>query len=105
MNYLGLYASQNIDKCFEKYGVSSLLRFTPRDKIMLRIGYQYIESVFIFRILAIQMDNSATYETFEVFDMDFCQATSEEEIVNIAYDIAEKIIGYNKDILRYYMKR
>lgn len=40
MNYLGLYVSQNIDKCFEKHGVSSLLRFTPRDKIMLRIGYQ-----------------------------------------------------------------
>lgn len=40
MNYLGLYASQNIDKCFEKHEVSSLLRFTPRDKIMLRIGYQ-----------------------------------------------------------------
>lgn len=105
MNYLGLYASQNIDKYFEKHGVSSLLRFTPRDKIMLRIGYQYIESVFIFRILAIQMDNSATYETFEVFDMDFFQATSEEELVIFAYDIAKKIIDYNTDVLRYYMKR
>ena len=105
MNYLGIYASQNIDKCFKKNGVSNLLRFTPRDKIMIRIGYQYIERVFVFRLLAIQMDNSATYETFEVFDMDFCQAKSEEEIVNIAYDIAEKILDYNKDIIRYYKER
>ena len=105
MKYLGLYSSQNVDEFFEKSELKTLLCFTEAEEIMVRIGYQCIEQNFVFRILAIQIDNSPTYETFEMFEMDEYQTKSDEELKNYARLNAEKVIRYNSEILNYYIRK
>ena len=104
MKYIGLYSSQNIDSCFKKYKVKNLLCFTKKE-IPLRIGYHFINDTYVLMLLAVQMDNSATYETFELFDMDSLQAKTLKEIEDLARNIAEEIIDYNKEIVQYYFKK
>lgn len=102
MEYLGLLSSQDVYQYFKEKGLKTLIRFTQIDNIMVLIGYQYIKPDVVLGLLAIQMENSSTYETFEVFDMSFLQKESISELEDYACSFAEGIIKYNKDILRYY---
>ena len=58
--------------------------------------------MFVLKNLAIQLDNSSTYEVFEIFELNNLQTTTEKEMKDLVNQIAEEVVKYNKDILKYY---
>ena len=102
MKYLGIIYSQNIDTYFEKNKVQDLNHFTKTDKLPIRIGFVFVDRVYIPKYLAIQLDNSSTYEVFEMFELNNLQTTTEKEMKDLVNQIAEEVVKYNKDILKYY---
>lgn len=105
MEFLGITSSQNVEKLFEQNELKNIFKATFTDKLPIRIGYSFIDNLFVFRFLAIQMDNSYTYETFEVFDMDSITTNSFEDMIAIACTTADKIVEYNKRIVRHYKEQ
>ena len=102
MKYLGIIYSQNIDTYFEKNKVQDLIHFTKTDKLPIRIGFIFVDGMFVLKNLAIQLDNSSTYEVFEIFELNNLQTTTEKEMKDLVNQIAEEVVKYNKDILKYY---
>jgi flagellar biosynthesis/type III secretory pathway protein FliH len=58
--------------------------------------------MYVLKNLAIQLDNSSTYEVFEIFELNNLQTTTEKEMKDLVNQIAEEVVKYNKDILKYY---
>lgn len=106
MKFLGIFNSQNIEKFFTDEKVKNLFQFTTEDNLPIRIGYYLMEKerTVVFRYLAIQMENTSTYETFELFNMDEFGPLLIDEIEAIAKSIADEIIAYNKAMIQYYVK-
>ena len=102
MKYLGIYFSQNIDTFFKKNNVKGLFHFTKTENLPIRIGFIFADELFIPKYLAIQLNNTSTYETFEMFEINNLQTTTEKELKDLANEIAEEVVKYNKDILKYY---
>ncbi|MBR5332344.1 MAG: hypothetical protein IKV32_03460 [Muribaculaceae bacterium] len=102
MKYLGIYSSQNVDLKFEKMNMKSAFHCTKTDKLPIIIGFIFVDEMIIPKFLAIQLDNSSTHESFELFEIGNIQFNTEKEMKDIASNIAEEIVRYNKDILRFY---
>ncbi len=102
MEYLGIKSSRDIDSFFENNGVNNLYAYTKVDQLPIRIGYAFIEDLFVIKYLAIQMDNSTTNDTFELIEIDIIQTSSDKEMEDLACQFADKIVRYNKDIIQYY---
>lgn len=105
MKFIGIKESQNIDKYFTENKVNNLYCFSAIDSRLIRIGYCLLDDKFVLRFLAIQLDNTPNYETFELFDMEYSNyftSTDVEPIKVVAQSISDEIIKYNNTILQYY---
>ena len=105
MKFIGIKTSQDIEKYFKENEVNILLEFSSIDSRPIRIGYCLLDDKFVLRFIAIQLDNTPTYETFELFDMEYSNyftSTDVKPIKVIAQSVSDEIIKYNNTILQYY---
>lgn len=102
MKFLGVVNSQIIEELFAKENVKNLFQFTSKDNLPIRVGFCFTDNTCVLRFLAIQLENTSTFETFELFDMEYLGPYTIEDIEIIAKNISDEIVEYNKTILRYY---
>lgn len=103
MKYLGLVSKNKVDTIYMNNKVDNLFGYTS-NKLLIRIGYQYIDNLWVAKYMAIQMDNSATSETFEIFEICDIPATSEKEMRDVICQIADEVVKYNIEIIQYYSR-
>lgn len=102
MIFLGITTSQDIERIFKEQKLQGIFHFTSIDKIPIRVGYTLAENRFVVMLLAIQLENTATYEMFELFKMGSIQTDSSDEMKTLAQNVADEVLDYNKRILHYY---
>lgn len=102
MKYIGIESSQSVQRLFDNEKLKSLYAETKEDNLMIRCGYKFIEENFLIVIIAIRLENTATYEMFQVFEMDNLIVNDFNDIKPLIIPIANSIVEYNKDICRYY---
>ena len=102
MKYIDIRSSQSVQKLFEKEELLSLYAETTEGKLMIRCGYKFIEGKFLIEIIGIRLENTTTYEMFQVFEMENLIVNDYYGIKPLVISRADSVEKYDKDICQYY---
>lgn len=106
MKFIGLVNKNEVETIYTNNKVNNLLGYTSVDKLTIKIGFQFVDNLWVAKYMAIQMDNSETNEMYELFEINYdIQTSSDKEMKEVICQMADEIVRYNKDIMQYYFKR
>lgn len=106
MEFCGICASQNLDKELRNKGFNIAYSKTSGDGLLVCCGHKLVEGTdkICIYVIGIALQNTDSYETYEVFSVDNMIADNYENMKQMAKDFADKVISYNKTICSYYKK-
>ena len=105
MEHKGIGSSQSVQKLFMAKKLKSLYAQTTEDNLMIRCGYRFMDGRYLIEIIALCLENTETYEMFQVFEMENLIVNNYNDIKPLVVAIADSVIKYDKDICQYYKSR
>lgn len=105
MKYISITSSQEIDEIFKNHNVKSAFRNATTSDTFYRIGYLFEDDKFVINLLAIQIDNTDSYEVFVLFEIDNLCVNSYDEMNAVIANLVDDIASYSKDLLKYHTKK
>lgn len=106
MEFSGIYSSQNLDQELKNNDLKIAYCATSEDGLMVCCGHKLVEGTIkiCIYVIGIALQNTDSYETYEVFRFENLIADNHQHMKQIAKDFADKVIYYNKQICSYYAK-